>query len=471
MKRWIVAAIAVLLVAFMAACGANDETPYEPPREEQEEQPTEPQYVEIEGIYRRVMPRSSLTIEHFLEDLDYMVYVLENNFALLDVAYWAHGVDYRELAANAREAVLAMEEPSETMFLAIMRWHFFPLMGAGHFEIFTPTTLNQMWYLSSGDNASELAMMNFELMQSPLAERFYGRSAAIVEYSTAIRQIAELKEPLHNRYFGYITDNIGWPDDLHLVTEIIEEGRIAYIYPAGNMSIVYAVQSGIFNFFRETRDFDHLIIDMRGVGGGNPEAFIEVFIRPNITEAVLAPQTFHFFQDGPHVRRFGENMFLPLAGGNLTNLEPYRPANEVLEVYDLPEFNRADIERLDFGVLSGRSEPMIHPHPEFDQDPAFTGKIWMLTDHRMVSASQLAAWYSMELDFATHVGDVTGGMLGGPRTLVFMPNTGIIFWFDIFYITDSSGRPLEAGTTPHYFNRPGLDALETVLAMIEEGDY
>jgi len=40
----------------------------------------------------------------------------------------------------------------------------------------------------------------------------------------------------------------------------------------------------------------------------------------------------------------------------------------------------------------------------------------------------------------------------------------------LFYVTDRYGRPLEAGTIPHYFNRPGMDALETVLAMIEEAD-
>jgi len=44
----------------------------------------------------------------------------------------------------------------------------------------------------------------------------------------------------------------------------------------------------------------------------------------------------------------------------------------------------------------------------------------------------------------------------------------IIFCFDIFYVTDSLGRPLEAGNVPHYFNRPGIDALEAVLALIKE---
>jgi len=39
----------------------------------------------------------------------------------------------------------------------------------------------------------------------------------------------------------------------------------------------------------------------------------------------------------------------------------------------------------------------------------------------------------------------------------------------VFYITDERGRPIEAGTEPHYSNRGGMDALETVLALIVEG--
>jgi len=39
------------------------------------------------------------------------------------------------------------------------------------------------------------------------------------------------------------------------------------------------------------------------------------------------------------------------------------------------------------------------------------------------------------------------------------------------HVTDIHGRPLEAGTIPHYFSRDGMCAMETVLAMIAEGMY
>jgi len=109
--------------------------------------------------------------------------------------------------------------------------------------------------------------------------------------------------------------------------------------------------------------------------------------------------------------------------------------------------------------------------PRFDNHPAFDGQIWLLTGPNMMSATQIAAWVAKDTGFATLVGDITGGAYGGPRTFVTLPNSGIAFQMDLFYVTDRHGRPLEAGTIPHYFNREGMDALATVLAMIDEGNH
>jgi hypothetical protein len=208
-------------------------------------------------------------------------------------------------------------------------------------------------------------------------------------------------------------------------------------------------------------------MDLRGNGGGNIDNFIDVLLRPHLREAI-DPLSFFFFLDGPYVRRFGEFLFeSSIGGGFLTITEPYRPAREILAEYELPEIRHSDIKRLHYGAPAGRPAP-IEPTIAMSD---FNGKIWMLTDQTMGSAAQMAAYYAKETGRITLVGDRTGGCLGGPRTMAFMPNTGIIFYFDIFYVTDAQGRPLEAGTIPHHFNRQGMDALETVLALIEEGNY
>jgi len=74
-----------------------------------------------------------------------------------------------------------------------------------------------------------------------------------------------------------------------------------------------------------------------------------------------------------------------------------------------------------------------------------------------------------DAEIATLVGDTTGGAFGGSeRATVTLPYSRMQFEFDIFYVTDKDGHPLEAGTPPHHFKRPGMDALETTLAIISE---
>jgi hypothetical protein len=413
-------------------------------------------------------------VEFFLEDLDYMVDVLENNFALLDVANWAHGVDYKELAENARKSILAMEEPCEDMFLAIIYTHFFPLFWTGHFEIFTQ--LAYYHAIRQPVFGEPQHQMNLRLLNTPLAYRFYDpRSDEQTAFEEALQTVwATLEKPISNRFFGL--GGYEAPSNPE-VTRIIEEGRIGYIFAGISTNMLNNNKALIFDFYNEIADFEHLIIDMRGNGGGHINFFIDILLRPLLREVVEHPKSFVFFMDGEHVRRFDDILFLSTEySANMTITEPYRPVNEILAENDFPDAHLLDFERLHYGAPYGRAyyrrsviEHFIHPL--FDDRPIFNGKIWLLTDNMMGSAAQVSAWYAKETGFATLVGDTTGGNAGGPRTLVLMPNTGIAFHFDIFYITDSRGRPFEAGTIPHHFNRPGMDALETVLTLIEERDY
>ena len=97
----------------------------------------------------------------------------------------------------------------------------------------------------------------------------------------------------------------------------------------------------------------------------------------------------------------------------------------------------------------------------------------MLIDENVYSSALDVAAVHKDIGFATFVGETTGGGAGSPWYSNFfsLPNTGIIIRYDPGLVVDVRGRPLEYGIEPHYFNRPEMDALETVLAMIAEGAY
>ena len=61
---------------------------------------------------------------------------------------------------------------------------------------------------------------------------------------------------------------------------------------------------------------------------------------------------------------------------------------------------------------------------------------------------------------------------GGTASFVGLPNSGIIVRYDYGLLTDTEGRVLEeARVAPHIANLWRMDALQSVLALIGDGDY
>jgi len=79
--------------------------------------------------------------------------------------------------------------------------------------------------------------------------------------------------------------------------------------------------------------------------------------------------------------------------------------------------------------------------------------------------------YAIAANFATVVGTPTRGVTGGGMVGFFaLPNTGIVVRYDFGLFVDQYGRAIdEFGVFPHYFNRPGLNALQTTIQLIHEG--
>lgn len=436
MKKFVLVLVLVLVLtlAIMAACGA-----------EYDEEITELE--------------SGQTAQDFLEDLDYMLYVLENNFALFDVAYWARGVDIYAIVEDVRAEILTNSDMDAHDFYVVLTNSFRPLANIGHF-----------WFL-------DLAQYEFALTAGSWQQWFYSREAlARLQYP----HVVSFYEQNRSRF-----PRSGWtgganPTAQNIRTNFIEEGRIAHLTVSSFwwMNTPFSPHDHqILNFLADIRDYEHLIIDLRNTEGGSASNFVISMLAPNIEEDIRI-EGYVFMAHGEYAAGYYERA---LAGGPLGPSQfpvrmysvdtELRPIDQMLDEFDLSEFNTSDARRLDYGFRMHVDIEARHL-PRFDHQPAFDGKIWFLTGPRMGSAIQISSWIAKETPgFATLVGDITGGVYGGPRTFVALPNSGIVFFMDVFYITDSHGRPLEAGAIPHYFNRDGMDALETVLAMIEEGNY
>ena len=520
MKKVIFTVCAIVVTALLlSSCGRVSEESYEEPYNEEIAEVYENRSEEttIDGLNETTevsayIHQPILTTAHLLDDLDYILNFFENNFALFDAVYWAHGMDIYTIIENLRATILSNPDMDVDEFFHTLFDYFIPSLvnNIAHFWFLMPgdyqhASISQAFSRSARARLSQPHVLSFYeprqrefearneedeieefLRYSNALEHFFnvrlspwlaihGRNDLADELALAFLELNEANAGDVMRLFNY-ADGLIY-NAPNVTTRILDEGRIAYMSVNSFMSypIPRDEMMQIYNFYEDIRDFEHLIIDLRVNGGGIVHWFYSALVSPNI-ETPFTVEGFVFLVYGEYISYYVTprnlpTLFRPATSGITPIGTQLFTIDEILADHDLPELNLADMERMDYGFrIHTTVNPRVH-YPRFSTESTFSGEIWILTGPLMGSAAQISAWVVKESGFATLVGETTGGNYGGPRTLVTLPNSGIAFQIDMFYVTDSHGRPLEAGTVPHIFNREGMDALETVLAVIAEGDY
>ncbi|MDR2183955.1 MAG: hypothetical protein LBE55_07245 [Clostridiales bacterium] len=288
------------------------------------------------------------------------------------------------------------------------------------------------------------------------------------------------EDPALFRFIFRAEPNLGEPTFPPVVrTEILEEGRIAYLnISTFGVPELSPFRSELIDFYRQIQDYDHLIIDIRENPGGILD-FARMMImyplwydRDNMPDMPLYSlhvdsergnelAQLHFTEKG-HTPQF-----IPQSDDLLT-------IGQLLEAYDLPYLNHDDLHNLSHGMRFDTSLAHIDQASlgrmglrNIEHTP-FGGQIWLLTGEINVSSSAMFARQAKEMGFATLVGQpVSGAYTSTWLTFFALPNSGMVIQWDIDYLVDEHGRALnEFPTRPHHFNREGMDALQTTLALI-----
>jgi hypothetical protein len=242
------------------------------------------------------------------------------------------------------------------------------------------------------------------------------------------------------------------PDEVALL-------RIHSFYTEPEYDDVY-----ILPFLQEVSGFDHLIIDIRGNGGGLMSYPIRLLLERLINEPMYADE-YEFFTGGEAVTALMEAV---MKSALLLDSVPYAeilPSVDFIAEREMDLFDENDLERLVYVIVS---RSIISPA---DDAVGFEGQIWLLVDGGSASASALFTMIAMETDLAIVVGENTSHIMGSTHMYIALPNTGIIWRTDLGYRTDAYGRSLEVyGIAPNIRNFEDMDALETVLEIIFTGE-
>ncbi|MCL1995431.1 MAG: S41 family peptidase [Defluviitaleaceae bacterium] len=393
--------------------------------------------------------------EEYLEDLDYLYYILSNNFPFWGVIQRRADVNLRQLFADTRQYIeTTLQIADDNAFFDLLEREIFrPVNSMGHLQIIDRSFVLSIIRLFSFSAQQGLmhAMAYIEPFDNPAARAFYNLtdddfpSTAVVLYENGEND-ENTQQPTVPQNFS-VTQ-----------TQIIEHDKIAMVRISSMDSLAMENDAArMLDFFREIGHFEHLIVDIRGNRGGSSGFFPYVIMRPLLAEPVTH-RFFTMYSTHEHNMHFLEARQIPT--DNLIT-------EELLE--RLPYFNTDDLAYVDVYL---EQEFVIHPS---QPQPLFNGKIWLMIDRFNFSASENAAQIAQETGFATLVGEQTGGDgIGMDPSIIVLPNTGIAFLYSSCYGTDSFGRNnQEFGTTPDIeLPQPGgALGLSALLQIIRSGEW
>ena len=412
--------------------------------------------------------------EPFLSDLRYLVQEMERGFPQINHARRKFGADMLGQAARLAEKIAAAREAYEPR-------EFYELLGE---YLFTPGvqragnrswysmpsnvgTLSKDFYLEFFLRASEGSGGPYDdyvrrLLNKPAVVRFYTGMDASDCHGDEIVRLARLNRP-------HLEEKTSPGQLPTVVTDIPVEGKVARLsvdMMGPNMlqnPVFYAaLEDRIFDFYERIADFGHLVFDVRGNPGGFTPFVERMLVGPHLSEPIQLTG-FAFFPGeaaGEHVKRCTDAFYSHQA-------YPRMGIGEMVDRGMLP-----DLEPDDARILgSGAFNHWMTFSPTARRS-AFKGKIWILIDEGTGSASEVFSILARQAGIARIVGEQSAGNYSksrGQGSLFFLdlPNTGIVVTWDAVYFTDARGRHAhEHHVVPDHFNRPGMDALETVLAII-----
>ena len=389
-----------------------------------------------------------LTTQQMLDDWDYFYQALVDNYPYFGVVERTAGMDMNSCYQQVRNAIPNFTYDSEYL-LAV--YDFIQQTGnAGHLSLSWP---------QANDSETQLYKDIKPLMNQATAE---------------YRELAgeDLKES-------------------NLTTEILKNGKIAYAkIRSFGWDTMTEDQAILFDFYRQIKDYDHLIFDITGNGGGSMGYYMDLIMAPLLRDTAIS-FTYVFLKDGQlnqnHLLNRGDTIenWYKLSDAPSTFMDEfleqtqqYFDADTLQRVTVMfnsfvwpPEaMNTDDFKELDRYQLSTMIfEPGRTVEDEQVESIPFQGKIWVLVDGDVYSSSESFAVTYKQTGFATIVGTQTGGDGIGMDPIIFtLPHSELKIRYAPVYGTTIDGRGSEEfGTTPDIISPTGETPLETCLNAIE----
>ncbi|MCL2188705.1 MAG: S41 family peptidase [Defluviitaleaceae bacterium] len=412
--------------------------------------------------------------ENMIYDFEYLITALEENWPFFNLSISANGVDVHVLAENTRaflnNPANDINEPFD--FMDIMQLYFFG-------------PINQLGGLTLTTSYSDFFNLQSSIVHA-IEQGANNRTTFYLHELTQKQEVQLFYDRLQNAGRGTQSLQAGQMPIMQF--DILEAGQIAYMSVNRMINVwddsygrdgMWQHELRAYNFTQNIEGYNHLIIDFRGNTGGSTMHFRSLVLPMFLREFIYLHAYVHYM-GGTYATLAREvfDMRYIWPAAFQSEIEDTPPADVVSFESPLPYL---DAEINFTHTISTRlfNIPVYHYYgvmASARQEVLFDGKIWLLVDEYTASSAEAIAAMLKYNDIVTVVGTATAGNMSfdfEPAIIkMSLPNTGMVVQFSVAYYTCPLGRPFQGyGIQPHYINRPNMDALETVLVMINEGAY
>lgn len=230
-------------------------------------------------------------------------------------------------------------------------------------------------------------------------------------------------------------------------TKIIEPDKIAYIKVKsfGAENIGSHDEKIIGDFFEKTKNYENIIIDITGNGGGTTRY---IYYFAPILKHNLVYNQYTLFKMGPHSAPYIKAGYR----GKVQSID---------KLPDFPNLNQEDKKELTHFIKRSDSfDPLENP---------VKAKVWLLIDENVFSASEHFAIMCKQSKTGTIVGrNSAGDGVGIDPIYMILPNSKVAMRYSVDYGLNEDGScNAECGTKPDIMSPDGEDPLTTCLKTIK----
>lgn len=339
---------------------------------------------------------TSLTEEQKIEDFNYLYKTIEENYPFLEVNKRVNNIDW--LSKNEEYLQRVKNTTNDSEFLLVLH-SILSDLNNGHTHMITDSS--QFRYFR------EIYSMN-KGWQKKVQLPVLNNKKALARYNIDKDEKIEVVEQGKNGNIEGVRN---------ASTKDVVEGKIGYIY-IPQMISYYNMGKDIElidDYLNKVKDYEALVIDIRGNSGGDSYYWMSYLV-PNLIDEVYTYTTYNFWKDGDVINNYLKK----------SKAKSYTGFGEVKDLdtsilVNLPVEIKEDFKYYSKNIME------IRPN---EDSIKFKGNIYLLVDKNVYSSSEVFASFAKQTGFAILIGERTGGDgIGSDPLLDMLPNSGYVFRF------------------------------------------